>query len=102
VNELDRLLDAEGRVLRWPSKVVQKTAVLEYLATKFEFDTVYTESQVNAILKAWHVFSDWALLRRELFERGLLDRTANGSSYTRVFVPLEYSNDEPMPETKNS
>jgi hypothetical protein len=97
MNELDRLLDAEGRVLRWPSKIVQKTAVLEYLITKFEFDTNYTEPQVNAILKAWHVFSDWALLRRELCVSGLLDRTAN----TRVFVPLEYSNDEPMPETKN-
>jgi hypothetical protein len=83
VNELDRLLDAEGRVLRWPSNVVQKTAVLEYLASKFEFDTICTESEVNAILEAWHVFSDWALLRRELCVNGLLVRTANGSRYTR-------------------
>jgi hypothetical protein len=84
VNELRNLLDAEGRVLRWPSKAVQKTAVLEYLVTKFDFDRTYNELEVNAVLKAWHVFSDWALLRRELFERGLLDRTANGSSYKRT------------------
>jgi hypothetical protein len=83
VNELRNLLDAEGRMLRWPSKVAQKTAVLEYLVTKFEFDRTYNEPEVNAILKAWHVFSDWALLRRELCVNGLLDRTANGSSYTR-------------------
>jgi hypothetical protein len=92
VNELDRLLDTEGRVLRWPSKAVQKRAVLEYLVTKFEFDTSYTELQVNTILKAWHVFSDWALLRRELCVSGLLDRTANGSSYTRP----EKSNEEKL------
>jgi hypothetical protein len=84
VNGLDRLLDAEGRVLRWPSKAVQKTAVLEYLATRFDLDRTYTELEVNAVLKAWHVFSDWALLRRELCVNGLLDRTANGSSYTRL------------------
>jgi hypothetical protein len=86
MNELRNLLDTEGRVQRWPSKVAQKTAVLEYLASKFEFDTSYTEPQVNAILKEWHVFSDWALLRRELFQRGLLDRTANGSSYIRLEI----------------
>jgi hypothetical protein len=102
MNELDRLLDAEGRVLRWPSKVVQKTAVLEYLITKFEFDTNYTEPQVNAILKAWHVFSDWALLRRELCVSGLLDRTPNGSSYKRVVVPSGNLSDKPMPETTDS
>jgi hypothetical protein len=84
VNQLRNLLDAKGRVLRWPSKVAQKIAVLEYLASKFEFDTSYTEPQVNAILKDWHMFSDWALLRRELCVSGLLDRTPNGSSYTRT------------------
>jgi hypothetical protein len=99
VNDLRNLLDAEGRVMRWPSKVLQKTAVLEYLATKFDLDRTYNELEVNAILKAWHVFSDWALLRRELFERGLLDRTPNGSSYTRVFVASGNPNDEPLPET---
>ena len=52
--------------------------------TKFEFGRTYRELEVNAILKGWHGFSDWALLRRELFERRLLDRTPNGLSYTRV------------------
>jgi hypothetical protein len=89
VNDLRNLLDAEGRVLRWPSKAIQKTAVLEYLASKFEFDRTYNELEVNTILKAWHVFSDWALLRRELCVNGLLDRTANGSSYTRPEKPNE-------------
>jgi hypothetical protein len=83
VNELRNLLDAETRVLRWPSKGTQKIAVLEYLVTKFEFGRTYSELEVNAILKTWHTFSDWALLRRELCTSGLLDRTANGSIYTR-------------------
>jgi hypothetical protein len=89
VNELDRLLDDQGHVLRRPSKAAQKTAVLEYLVTKFEFGKTYSELEVNAVLKVWHTFSDWALLRRELFERGLLDRTANSSSYMRLEPKLE-------------
>ena len=55
--------------------------VLKYLATQFELGVLYTEREVNALLNQDHTFGDPALLRRELFERGLVDRVPNGSAY---------------------
>lgn len=81
---IQKLLNQEGQVTRWPTKPKEKTLVIEYLATKFSRDEDYSERDVNEVLKHWHTFSDWALLRRELFERGFLDRDRNGSSYRRT------------------
>ena len=78
---LQKLLNQESQVIRWPTKPKEKTLVIEYLATKFLQEEDYSERDVNELLKHWHTFSDWALLRRELFERGFLDRDRNGSSY---------------------
>ncbi len=78
---LAALLDREGRVTRWPKKQDQKRSVLEYLGGKFSADVEYSEREVNAALDAWHLFGDHALLRRELFERGFLDRTPDGRRY---------------------
>lgn len=77
-------LDDEGRVTRWPTrrnKAAGQTLILEYLATKFEAGRTYTEKEVNAILNQFHTFEDWALLRRELFENGYLNREKDGSTY---------------------
>jgi hypothetical protein len=84
MNVLQKLLNEEGQVTRWPTKPKEKTLVTEYLATKFSRDEDYSERDVNELLKRWHTFSDWALLRRELFERGFLGRDKNGSSYWRT------------------
>ncbi|PJF32041.1 MAG: hypothetical protein CUN52_01995 [Phototrophicales bacterium] len=80
-------LDEQGRVVRFPvSKKNRKdqTIILEYLAEKFEIGKVYTERDVNELLKQWHTFGDWALLRRELFERGYINRKADCSEYWRT------------------
>ncbi|MDF5725661.1 MAG: DUF2087 domain-containing protein [Rhizonema sp. PD37] len=55
--------------------------VLEYLALKFEVGITYTEKEVNTLLNQHHLFGDPALLRRELFENGLIDRKRDGSAY---------------------
>ena len=89
MKELQKLLNTEGQVLRWPTKPKEKTLVIEYLASKFLFDQDYSEQDVNEVLKEWHTFSDWALLRRELFERGFLDREKNGSSYKKTQKSFE-------------
>ena len=81
---VERFLSADGVVQVWPSKQVDKQLVCEYLATKFEFQQIYDEHSINNVLKAWHSFSDWPLLRRELYERGLLSRNNDGSHYQRV------------------
>ncbi len=81
---LSKLLNEAGQVTRWPTKPKEKTLVVEYLAEKFSQNEDYSEQDVNGILRTWHTFSDWALLRRELFERGFLGRDKNGSSYWRT------------------
>jgi hypothetical protein len=81
---LQKLLNEAGQVTRWPTKPKEKTLVIEYLATKFSQDEDYSEQDVNEVLKHWHTFSDWALLRRELFERGFLGRDKDGSSYWKT------------------
>lgn len=76
-----RLLDREGRVVRWPAKAPQRQLVLRYLLDRFAPGHNYTETEVNDVLKRWHTFGDWALLRRELVDRGHLARDAAGHSY---------------------
>ncbi len=87
MDDISVYLDEEGRVTRWPSgkgKTEARSAILAYLAEKFEVGTVYTERAVNDILKRWHTFDDWALLRRELFEQRYLNREKDCSEYWRT------------------
>jgi hypothetical protein len=82
--ELKNYLDDQGRLKAWPSKRRKgrfQQLALEYLAIQFEPDTYYSERQVNALLNQHHTFGDPALLRRELFDRGLVDRLRDGSAY---------------------
>ena len=81
---LNRFLDDDGRVAVWPSKHRYKVIVLSYLATKFEYDRFYNEKDVNEILKRWHTFEDWPLLRRELVDRHYMARDTNGYRYERL------------------
>lgn len=85
-DDLAPFLDSEGRLTNWPSprrgKGLQEMA-LEYLAQHFEYDRRYTEKEVNALLNTYHTFGDAALLRRELFERGYLNRLKDGTQYWR-------------------
>jgi hypothetical protein len=82
--ELQNHLDNEGRLTAWPSKRSLQLLALNYLATKLEPRRVYVEKEINALLNSWHTFGDPALLRRELYERGLLNRQKNGAEYWRT------------------
>lgn len=84
MSDVQRFLNDDELVKQWPKKLSDKRLVLEYLATKFEFDRSYHEREVNEVLKQWHTFSDWPLLRRELFEQGFLDRNRSGTDYRRL------------------
>ncbi|HEY3250281.1 MAG TPA: DUF2087 domain-containing protein [Ignavibacteria bacterium] len=84
VNELKGFLDTELKLKTWPSKPDKKQLVMEYLASKFEFDKEYMEKEVSAIIKQNHTFNDHPMLRRELVDRNLLGRTQNGAKYWRV------------------
>ena len=75
------LLSDDQKVRRWPKKNHEKQFVLEYLQSKFARETRIPEKEVNAIIQQWHLFEDHALLRREMFERGLMNRTRDGREY---------------------
>lgn len=85
-NPLKRYLDEAGRVTRWPGQkyAADRALIIAYLADKFEAGQDYTERDVNDILNRYHTFGDWALLRRELFERGYLNREKDGTRYWRT------------------
>ncbi|MCL4249957.1 MAG: DUF2087 domain-containing protein [Anaerolineae bacterium] len=86
-DDLKPHMDDQGRLISWPSprkgKGLQEMA-LEYLASRFEAGQRYTERQVNDLLNKLHTFGDAALLRRELIERGYLQRLKDGSAYWRT------------------
>jgi hypothetical protein len=75
------LIDPNGIVTRWPRKQADRERVLRHLAARFEPGRIYREAEVNEILKAWHTFGDWALLRREMFEAGIFDRDPRTGTY---------------------
>lgn len=74
-------LDDDGRLIIWPAKHKTQRRVIDYLARKFEHGREYTEKEVNFVLMDWHKFGDWALLRRELFSQGYMNRERDGSRY---------------------
>lgn len=83
---LGNVLDAEGRATRWPTKHKEKELLLDFLASKFQPNQDYSEIEVNAILKRWHTFSDWALLRRELVVTQRLNRTSDCQRYWKALL----------------
>ena len=83
-NSISRFLNEDQKVTVWPKKHADKDLVLAYLITKFEIDKTYHENEVNEILKQWHTFQDWPLLRRELFERSYITRNIDGTAYKRT------------------
>lgn len=82
--ELRRFLDSRDRVTTWPSKQKDRLLVLDYLASRFEPNTEYTEREVNAIITRYHAYGDHVALRRELYDYGYLQRARDGSRYWRA------------------
>lgn len=84
VERVLRLFDPEGRLTRWPGKDSQRVLCLWALWAAIPAGRGFAEKEVNALLAARHHFGDHALLRREMVDRGLMWRRANGSLYRRV------------------
>jgi hypothetical protein len=76
--------DAHGRMSRWPHKYSVQRLALWVLWMQFERGRVYTEREVNAVLKAWHTWGDHVTLRRELINDKLLTRKSDGSQYRKL------------------
>ncbi|MEE0365464.1 MAG: DUF2087 domain-containing protein [Oscillospiraceae bacterium] len=88
-SELTPFWDGDARLRSFPAKHKKKLLALWYLAGKVEAGRQYTEAELNELLNAWTLFHDPATLRRELYNKRLLERTPDGGRYWRA---------EPFPE----
>ena len=82
VSERDRLIAKhmpDGRLVDFPLKEKARLAVIEHISGMFESGTLYTEKQVDAILKG--VADDHTKVRRYLVDYKFLDRKPDGSRY---------------------
>lgn len=74
-------LNVDGTIRQVPEQK-KLQPILDYLIQNFEFDRIYTEREVNTIIKRFN--EDTAGLRRDLIDAGMLAREADGSKYWRV------------------
>ena len=79
--------DASGRLDRWPQKLSVQRLAMWVLWTRFDARRVYTEAEVNRILKGWHLYGDHVTLRRELIDHRLMTRKSDCTDYRKL--PLE-------------
>ena len=84
LSPLSPFLDEAGRLISLPAKHKKKLLALWYLAGKLEDRRLYTEPEINELLDGWTRFHDPATLRRELYNKRLLNRTADGSCYQKA------------------
>jgi len=76
--------DAAGRLVRWPLRLSVQRLAMWVLWSRFDARRVYTEAEVNRVLKAWHLFGDHATLRRELVNHRLMTRKPDCSDYRKL------------------
>ncbi len=88
IERLARCYDARSRLQRWPRKRSEQLIALWVLWSRLPVREELSETQVNERLQALHGFGDHALLRRELFDLGLMERTRDGRVYRRVEQPM--------------
>jgi len=84
VLKASRHFDGNGRLIRWPGRRGLQELCLWFLWSKLPSNTELTEREISDLLSRLHLFGDAALLRRELFDFGLVHRTRDGRQYLRI------------------
>ena len=84
VLKVSRHFDDHGRLIRWPGRRGLQELCLWFLWSKIPAGTELTEREISDVLSGLHLFGDAALLRRELFDFGLVHRTRDGRQYRRI------------------
>lgn len=84
VDRVARCFDPSGRLQRWPSRRADQLLALWVVWSYLTSDRQLSEDEVNSMLRDWHDFDDYVLLRRELVDLDLLRRTPDGRVYRRI------------------
>ncbi len=77
-----------GRLIRLPAKQKKMIVILRWLATLFQPGRLYSEVEVNEILKRVYA-DDFVSLRRDLVDFGYLRRERGGGKYWLAPVGTE-------------
>lgn len=86
--DIKPFLNNDGLLIAFPAKHKKKLIALWYLSTKVKKDAVYSESEINALLNEWTTFHDPATLRRELYNKNLINRTPDCRKYWKEKIFL--------------
>lgn len=84
-HENEKILNAylkqgpDGPLSTFPMKEKRRLVVLRHIINYFEPNRIYTEQEINAVLKKF--YDDYVLLRRNLIEYGFMERKQDGSAY---------------------
>jgi hypothetical protein len=84
VEKVGRHFDADGVLMRWPSKNSLQPLCLWALWARMEPGRGYTDRENTDLLNAWASFGDHALLRRAMVDMGYVTRTPDGRIYRRI------------------
>lgn len=87
-----------GPLKTFDMKEKSKLVVLRQLIKRFDKERVYSEKEVNEVLK--EAYDDFVTIRRYFIEYGFMDRKPNGSQYWVKRVPEEEMEDEGMDRKK--
>lgn len=88
---LKNYIDHEGKLKAFPSKRKLKIAAMFYITESISEGVKYTEKEINEVINSRCSFNDAALLRREMYNYGFINRTLDGQMYWKEEV-------QPQPE----
>lgn len=74
-------IDGDGKLIAMPSKKKRQLYAIWYIASKIDSGKTYTEREINEAINSLTVFKDPATLRREMYDRFLLDRSPDCREY---------------------
>lgn len=83
-----RYFDAEGRLIKWPSKTSLQHLCLWVIWARLPARHEMDERSISALIDALSTLQDAAQIRRSLVEMRRLTRTRDGSVYRRIEGPV--------------
>jgi hypothetical protein len=89
IERVARCFDAMGRLQRWPSKRSDQLIVLAVVWSQLPDDTQMSEAEISGMLRTWHDYEDFVLLRRELCDLDLVRRTPDGRIYRKMAAEMD-------------
>lgn len=79
-------IDYDGKLIAMPAKKKRQLYAIWYIASKIDSGKTYTEREINEVINSLTVFKDPATLRRQIYDRFLLDRSPDCKQYRSAAI----------------